>query len=52
MFEYRVIEARNHVEAEELMNKMANDGWRVVEVVFWTNFKTCLIITLEREKKG
>ena len=50
MFEYRMLEAKNHIEADELMNKMAKEGWRVVNVVFWTNFKTCLLITFEREK--
>lgn len=29
-YEYKVVEAGNAPKAEEIMNKMANEGWRVI----------------------
>lgn len=49
-YEYKVLEARNSNEAEKLMNDMAKEGWRVIGITYWTNFKVILIITFEREK--
>lgn len=51
MYEYKVLEAKNSKDAEEMMNKMAKEGWKVISTTFWRNFKTILIITFEREKK-
>ncbi|MFA5543367.1 MAG: hypothetical protein WC008_04125 [Bacilli bacterium] len=51
MFEYRVIEAKNAIDAETKMNLMAKDGWKVVSTSYWTNFKVLIIITFEREKE-
>jgi len=48
MFEYKVVEAKNHKDAEDLMNKYARDGWRVISNTYWLNFKAVLIITFER----
>ena len=50
-YEYKVIEAKNSKEAEEIMNRMAKDGWRVISNTYWMNFKAILIITFEREIK-
>ncbi len=52
MYEYKVVEAKNSVEAEAMMNKYARFGWRVIANTFWTNFKAGLIITFEREKNN
>ncbi len=51
MYEYKVMEAKNYKEAEELMNKFAKEGWRVISNTYWMNWKAILIITFEREKK-
>lgn len=48
-YEYKVIEAKNSKDAEEIMNKMAKDGWRVISNTYWMNFKAILIITFERK---
>lgn len=51
MYEYKVIEAKGSKDAEDIMNKMAKAGWRVISNTYWLNFKAILIITFEREKK-
>ena len=51
MYEYKVIEAKNPKEAEEIMNEMAKEGWKVISNTYWVNFKSFLVITFEREKK-
>lgn len=48
-YEYKVVEAGNAQKAEAIMNKMANEGWRVISNTYWMNFKAELIITFERE---
>ncbi len=48
MYEYKVKKAKNANEAEEIMNEMAKDGWRVVSTSYWTKWETCLVITFER----
>jgi len=50
-YEYKVVEAKGAKQAEEVMNEMAKDGWRVISSVYWMNVKAILIITFEREKK-
>lgn len=50
-YEYKVVEARNAQKAEEIMNEMANEGWRVISNTYWMNFKIELIVTFEREVK-
>lgn len=49
MKQYKVIEAKNSAEAEQIMNEMAKDGWRVISNTFWQNFKAILIITFEKD---
>ncbi len=49
MKEYLVKEAPNAKQAQEIMNAMAKEGWRVIATSYWMNFKTLLIITFERE---
>ena len=49
MKQYKVIDAKDSKEAELIMNKMAQDGWRVISTTYWTNFKVCLIITFEKD---
>ena len=51
MYEYKVVEAKNSKDAEQIMNNMAREGWRVISNTYWMNFKAILIITFEREKK-
>jgi len=48
-YEYRVVEAKNSEEAEEIMNEYAKEGWRVISNTYWLSFKAILIITFERE---
>lgn len=49
MKQYKIIEAKNSKEAEDIMNKMAQDGWRVISNTYWVNFKTLLVITFEKD---
>ena len=39
MKEYKVMETSKK-KAEQLMNEMAKQGWEVVSVTYWNNFKT------------
>ena len=50
-YEYKVVEAKGAKKAEEIMNQMAKEGWRVISNVYWMNMKAILIITFEREKR-
>lgn len=50
MKEYKVMEAKGAEKAEAVMNEMARDGWEVVNVTYWTNWTTRLVITFTREK--
>lgn len=49
MYTYKVLEAKHPKAAEELMNKMAKDGWKVISTTYWMNFNVRIIITFERE---
>lgn len=49
-YEYKVLEAKSSKNAEELMNEMAKEVWRVISTIFWVKIKTIIIITFEREK--
>ena len=51
MKEYRVIEA-DKKNAEEIMNDMAQNGWEVVDVTYWTKWDVCLLITFVRERRN
>ncbi len=44
-YEYKCIEYDNSAH----INIEAKQGWRVVSVTFWTNFKAILIVTFERK---
>ena len=50
MKEYKVVEAKNAKDAENIMNEYAAEGWRVISNTYWVNFKAILIITFERDK--
>ncbi|MGN1060588.1 MAG: DUF4177 domain-containing protein [Candidatus Coproplasma sp.] len=50
MKEYKVELAKNLEKAEELMNELAKEGWRVVSTAFLYYWKVGLSITFEREK--
>jgi hypothetical protein len=50
MKEYKVLEAKNSKEAEKIINDHAKEGFKVISVVFWSNFLPLLIITLEKDK--
>ncbi|MBW4258505.1 DUF4177 domain-containing protein [Methanobacterium sp. YSL] len=52
MKEYKVVEAKNAVEAEKIMNTLAKEGWRVISNTYWTNFTVRLIITFERDAEN
>ncbi|MBQ3864265.1 MAG: hypothetical protein II781_00255 [Clostridia bacterium] len=49
MKEYRLMKTTEK-EAEALMNRMAAEGWRVVDVTYWSYWWVHLLITFEREK--
>lgn len=51
MKEYKVMKAEKPEKAEKLMNEMAQEGWIVKDVSFWTNFEVTMWITFEREKE-
>lgn len=48
-YEYKVVEAKNAIDAERVMNEYAKKGWRVMSNTYWMNFRTLMIITFERE---
>ena len=50
MKEYKVVEAKGAAKAEAVMNELARDGWEVVNVTYWTNWTTRLVITFSRGK--
>lgn len=50
MKEYKVERVKNETHAEEVMNALAQEGWRVVSTAYWYKFKDGLTITFEREK--
>lgn len=56
MFEYKVINVKVK-DAEEQMNALAREGWRVISVIddlttTAATIKGLLLVTLEREKSG
>ena len=48
MKEYRLIKT-SEKDAEETMNRMAREGWRVVSTTYWAYWWVHLLITFERE---
>lgn len=50
MKEYKVVKAKNTEEAEKVMNEMAQEGWRVVNVAYWANWSVSLVVTFERDQ--
>lgn len=51
MYEYKVVVAKGAEKAEEIMNEMAQDGWRVIANTFiFANFTYTYTITFEKEK--
>lgn len=48
-YEYKCIEYNNSKDLNAHINMEAKQGWRVVSVTFWTNFKAILIVTFERK---
>ena len=50
MYEYKV-EVLKVKEAEEVMNKLAESGWRVIEVSPNMAMGYGVVVTFEREKK-
>ena len=48
MKEYKLIKTTQK-EAENTMNTMAAQGWRVVSVTYWSYWWVHLLITFERE---
>ena len=50
MNEYKILTADNLEQAEQVMNDMAQAGWRVVGTTTWElPFQVDFVITLERE---
>ena len=51
MYEYKVVEANNPKNMEQVMNKMAAEGWRLVSTTPWSfSFSGIIVMTFEREK--
>lgn len=48
MKQYKVVET-NKKNAEDIMNDMARQGWRVVSMTYWSYWNVSLLITFERE---
>ncbi len=50
MKEYKILKARDLEHAEEVMNDMAQAGWRVAGTTCWRSFANYeFVITLERD---
>ena len=49
MKEYKMIKCSQR-EAEDIMNEMADRGWRVVCVTYWAYWWIHLLITFERDR--
>ena len=49
MKEYKVVETSKH-RAQQLMNDMAQQGWEVVSMTYWSMWKVSLLITFSRSK--
>ena len=50
MKEYKILKARDLEHAEQVMNDMAQAGWRVAGTTSWRPFaKEEFVITLERD---
>ncbi|WP_294498106.1 hypothetical protein [uncultured Gemmiger sp.] len=50
MKKYKVFTAKAPEEAESEMNRMAQQGWRVVAVTFWeTAMSYRLVVTMEQD---
>ena len=47
MKEYRVIDTSKN-DAQRIMNEMAQQGWEVVSVTYWSMWKISLLITFSR----
>ena len=53
MMEYKILTADNPEQAEQVMNDMAQAGWRVVGTTAWQpRFQVKFVFTLERESKN
>jgi len=48
MKQYKVVTA-NRKNAEQIMNDMARQGWEVVTVTYWANWKLEVLITFSKE---
>lgn len=52
MKKYKVVEAQSIRDAEDIMNKMGRDDWRVVTTTTWNNFGDKIVITFEKDGFG
>lgn len=52
MYEYKVRSAKDVIEAEQIMNSCAKQGWKLFSVTlsYQINLKAYLVITFERER--
>lgn len=51
MKQYKVLEAKSALQAEEMMNAMAREGWTVKTVTYWAKWTYRLVITFERDAR-
>ena len=49
MKEYKVIETKKN-KVERLMNEMAQQGWDVVSVTYYSGWSISLLVTFSRDK--
>lgn len=49
MVEYKMVEVKKE-QAEDLMNKMAADGWKVTSTSYWMGMTVRVLVTFEKEK--
>ncbi|MGN0807105.1 MAG: DUF4177 domain-containing protein [Candidatus Coproplasma sp.] len=50
MKEYKVEFAKNVKVAEEIMNTLAKEGWKVISTSCWYRGRVGMTITFERDK--
>jgi hypothetical protein len=51
MYEYKIFEAKNPKIAQEKIDQLAIQGWKVISVIPWAYATTYIVITMEKEVK-
>lgn len=51
MYEYKIVKVEKFEMLEDRINQLANEGWRLISNVWFSNFVCYYVLTFEREKK-